>query len=240
MSRKTGTSRRVREAEAPPDRPISSQVGATIVGAGRADPELVRKALRRGPLLVCADGGARHAAKLGLVPDRVIGDMDSLPTRLLKGLDVERVISVQEQESTDFEKCVRVTLAPLLLGVGVLEPRIDHGLASLNVLVRRHDRRIILIGESDLVFHCPPEIQLKLPIGTRVSLFPMREVRGTSRGLLYPIDGLKLEPAGRTGTSNENCNREVGLRFRMPGMLVILPIRCFDEACEALLASRNW
>ena len=37
------------------------------------------KAAARGAVIVCADGGARHAIRLGLRPDFVVGDMDSAP-----------------------------------------------------------------------------------------------------------------------------------------------------------------
>ena len=34
--------------------------------------------LRKKPFIVCADGGANKARKLGIVPDLIIGDLDSV------------------------------------------------------------------------------------------------------------------------------------------------------------------
>ena len=36
--------------------------------------------------IICADGGARHAYTLGLVPDLIIGDMDSLDGEMQRTL----------------------------------------------------------------------------------------------------------------------------------------------------------
>ena len=41
-------------------------------------PDLLREVAGRADLVVAADGGARHALEAGIVPDVVVGDMDSL------------------------------------------------------------------------------------------------------------------------------------------------------------------
>ena len=63
------------------------------------DSKSVRKAAKEADAVICADGGARHAKALGIAPDFVVGDMDSLAhplprtwkrTRYWCDLDVER------------------------------------------------------------------------------------------------------------------------------------------------------
>lgn len=48
-----------------------------------------------------------------------------------------RVHHLAEQESTDFDKCLRNIRAPFVLALGVAGARIDHGLAVMNGLVQR-------------------------------------------------------------------------------------------------------
>ena len=50
-----------------------------IVGAGECTEEFLPQA---GDLLIAADGGYRHLAARGLVPDLLLGDFDSLEGRL--------------------------------------------------------------------------------------------------------------------------------------------------------------
>jgi thiamine pyrophosphokinase len=54
-------------------------VRAAVFLNGAADPpELLRAAAGRADLVVAADGGARRALDAGIVPELVVGDMDSL------------------------------------------------------------------------------------------------------------------------------------------------------------------
>ena len=50
---------------------------------------LLRRVAERADLVVAADGGARYALEAGVVPDLVVGDMDSLGEDL--ALEVERL-----------------------------------------------------------------------------------------------------------------------------------------------------
>jgi len=185
---------------------------------------------------VAADGGAEVLLRHGVTPEAVIGDFDSLPDAVRAALPAGALHHIAEQDSTDFDKCLRHIAAPLILGLGFLGARVDHQLSVFNRLVARPDVRCILIGRDDVVFHCPREITLTLAPRMRVSLFPMRPVTGRSAGLRWPIDGLDFAPGGRVGTSNEATGAEVRLEMDGPGMLVILPRAALDPAVRAVLS----
>jgi thiamine pyrophosphokinase len=112
----------------------------------------------------------------------------------------------------------------------------DHTLAVLSVLARLGDKRCLILGEEDVVFHAPAGRRLALALarGTRVSLFPMAPVAGRSTGLAWPIAGLEFAPAGRVGTSNA-ATGPVTLTFDGDGMLVIVPRGCLGAAIAALV-----
>lgn len=205
----------------------------TIIGGGEVPPALLREALSVAPVLVAADGGADTALGCGHMPRAVIGDFDSISAQAQAAIPQARLHRVAEQESTDFEKCLRAVQAPLILGLGLLGPRIDHQLAAMNALVRFPNRRCILLGTEDLCFICPPALDLDLPVGTRLSLFPLAEVTGHSEGLCWPIGGLRFAPDGRVGTSNA-VTGPVRLRMDGPGMAVILPHAHLHAAIAAL------
>ena len=212
---------------------IRSQDPVTLLGASPLPAGALETALARAPRLVAADGGALAALDAGHVPEAVIGDLDSLPTMAATQLPPDRVHRIPEQATTDFDKSLRNIEAPLVLGVGFLGARLDHELAAMNVLVRK-GQGCILLGTHDLVFAAPRRLALPLAPGTRVSLFPMAPVTGTSEGLDYPIDMVDFHPAGMTGTSNR-ANGPVRLSFTGRGMLVILPLETLDLVIEALV-----
>ena len=75
---------------------------------------------------------------------------------------------------------------------------------------------------------------LTLPVGSRISLYPLAPVSGHSTGLRWEIDGLAFAPDGMIGTSNEVAAPRVTLRFDAPKMLVILPVRSLRAALIGL------
>ncbi|RYH09572.1 thiamine diphosphokinase [Tropicimonas sp. IMCC6043] len=211
--------------------------GITLLGGGDAATEDLNEALALAPCLVAVDGGAETALAAGVTPRAVIGDMDSLPEGARTAIPADRLHEIPEQDSTDFDKALRSVAAPLVLGVGFLGRRIDHQLANLNVLVRRAERRCILIGTHDVVFAAPAQIRLDLDPGSRVSLFPMAPISGRSQGLHWPIEGLDMAPGAGIGTSNrveEAPAGPVALEFPAPGMLVILPRAALAAAVAGL------
>ncbi len=202
---------------------VQSDGGVTLLGGGALGAGDLQEALALAPLLVAADGGAVPALAAGHVPQAVIGDMDSLTPDQIAAIPQNRLHRIPEQDSTDFDKALRHIQAPFVLAVGFTGARIDHELAVYHTLVKRSDWRCVIVGAEDIVLHVPDAIDLRLPIGTRVSLFPMGEVAGRSKGLRWPIHGLAFRPTQRIGTSNIAAEAEVGLQFDGPGMLLILP-----------------
>lgn len=213
---------------------VSTSEPVCLVGGGEVGPRDLSDAKRYTSTFVAADSGAAILLDAGLEPDAVLGDFDSLCADTRARLRPETLHHIAEQDSTDFDKCLRNISAPLILGVGFLGARVDHQLGVFNRLVARPDLRCVVLGEHDIAFCAPPKLALSLPVGTRVSLFPMAPVRGRSRGLRWPIDGLGFAPDARTGTSNEASEDRVHLGFDAPGILVILPRDCLDAALTAV------
>ena len=97
------------------------------------------------------------------------------------------------------------------------------------------EKRILLIGEDDVVFLCPRTYEISLDSGVRVSLFPLAEIGGCgSEGLRWPIDGLEFSPLGQIGTSNRANGGPVRLWFDREAMLLILPLAEMENAFRSL------
>lgn len=206
---------------------LDSPTPVTLVGGGPVEGGLLAQALALADTLIAADSGANVAENLGQRVDHVIGDMDSVDLTTLHGS--AELHPIAEQMSTDLDKCLYSTNAPYYLGIGFLNGRLDHELAACHSLLRAFDKQVMLLGEKDLCFLAPLEMSLDLPIGTRVSLFPMAEVSGTSKGLKWPIHAYQFSPARMIGTSNETDADRVDLTFNHRRMLVILPVEFLRE-----------
>lgn len=205
------------------DEIVSIEEPVLLVGGAIGDNPLLKGLLAEFNFAVGVDSGADWLMSVGRVPDALIGDLDSVSMATRTAMPTERVHHIEEQDSTDFDKALRSVSGPLIVGIGFLGGQADHLLAVLNTLVRFQDRAVVLVGEKDVIFHLPPAIYLDLEPGTRVSLFPMREVDGMSTGLHWPIEGLEMAPWGQIGTSN-HADGPVHINMHGSGMLLILPV----------------
>ena len=217
---------------------VQSTHGVTLAGGGPFSARDLRLALKRAPLAVAADSGADRLLRFGVVPEAVIGDMDSISDVARAEIPVERQHLVAEQVTTDFDKALRLIRAPLVLALGFAGARLDHGLAAFTTLIARAEQRCILIGPQDVAFAAPARLELALTPGEPLSLFPMAPVTGRSEGLEWPIAGISFAPDGMIGTSNRVVARRVVLEFDRRGMLVILPRGRLDAAIRALREAR--
>ncbi|MEM9011442.1 MAG: thiamine diphosphokinase [Pseudomonadota bacterium] len=201
-----------------------------LVGGGVLDRGDLDLARRYAAHFVAADGGADQLAALGQRPDAIVGDLDSLKDPAAWREAGVPVHHSADQDTTDFEKCLDLLAAPLLLCIGFGGARLDHQLAALAALAARPSVPAILIDREEIVFQSRDAV-LDLAPGTRVSLFPMATSTGVrSEGLRWSVEGLTLAPAVRVGTSNVAIAGQVRVAFDRPGVLMLLPRDSLDAA----------
>ncbi|MEM9782341.1 MAG: thiamine diphosphokinase [Pseudomonadota bacterium] len=219
------------------DRPV------LLVGGGALEAQILTRgiaALGGAPPIIAADGAADRLRELGRMPSLIIGDLDSLKDPAAWPPRGVPVVHIREQDSTDFEKCLMATAAPLYLGVGFTGGRLDHGLAVLNTMATRPSKRVVLLSAHETVMHLPAghPVSLAVGAGAPVSLFPLRTVEpGPCHGLTWPLDGLTLAPGamegGVIGTSNRAEVETVSLTMAQDGVLLLAP----PESLDAVLAA---
>lgn len=214
-----------------------------LLGGGACSRSMLSSLMQRHYPLVVADGGASHLDVqnlesrspegqsldgVSIVPDLIIGDLDSLENRR-RWQSVTRVVEIEEQDTTDFEKCLYTVDAPRYLALGFSGKRLDHTLAALHVAAKyQTSKQVLLIGTDDVVFMCRGAQQFQLRRGVRFSIFPLEPVSFIeSTGLKYSLNGLSLSPTTMIGTSNEVTDDLVTLDTE-PGSVgayaVILPV----------------
>ena len=166
-------------------------------------------------LVIAADGGARHAAALGLKIDRWVGDGDSLGldgVEALRQAGVPVELAPQDKDESDTELAITAAAAAGASEVTIVGalggPRVDHALA--NALLLAHPRlrgrraRILDAAARISLLSGPARAVLEGRQGDLVSLLPVAgDATGvTTYGLKFGLEGGVLE-AGRTrGLSN--------------------------------------
>ena len=213
---------------------------AILIGAAPTDLAGIELCAPEWPVFA-ADGGVHTALANHLHPRAVIGDMDSIGA--IDQLDPAIALIHQAgQDDTDFEKCLNLIHAPLIVGFGFLGARHDHMLAALHSLASLADSRpVILVGQDDVMVRVRGDCQFHLPIDTRVSLWPLgRQNFIQSQGLAWPVDGLTMEIGKQAGTSNRVTATKVKIKAGPgDGYMVILPTDCLHLLLQAALHLAN-
>ena len=184
-----------------------------LVGGSIVSLNLLKLISKLHPIFA-ADSGANVLVNEKINFKAVIGDMDSINKEILKNPKIETIL-ISDQNSSDLEKCFSLVKANIFIGFGFLDLRLDHSLASLTAICKNNSAKaIILVGELDTVVWVKGEWSCNIPIGTRVSIWPLSEqLFLNSTGLKYPLNNLKMHPLNLIGTSNETVKDSFSLKI---------------------------
>jgi thiamine pyrophosphokinase len=214
---------------------ISFLKTTVLLGNAEVQPQFFEELYVPGEPLIAADGGANFLRERSLIPNAIIGDMDSLEDRAFFE-DKCDVIEIEEQDSTDLEKCLMRVEAPLFLALGFLGKRFDHTLEVLHVLRKFADKKILFFSKEDVIFLLPRNWKLQLPLATRVSFYPLGACKVlASGGFKYPLDGLCFEQGLQIGTSNVTLSEDIFLQCDRQEMIGILPIEHWEKLAQSIL-----
>jgi thiamine pyrophosphokinase len=185
---------------------------ALIVAGGRPVRPIVLERIDTPAWIVAADSGLDHAYDLGLEPDLVIGDMDSVSESALHraeaaGTSIERFPI--GKDATDLELAIQAAAAAgfdhatIIGGTG---GRLSHTLA--NALVLAVDRGIRLEWLTSrariAALHVGQTARFVASDGIILSLLPIGgPAVCTSQGLRWVLDHTELLPGSTRGISNE-------------------------------------
>lgn len=207
---------------------------AFIISGGRiADPESLRPWLdsEPGAVVICADGGARYAAAMGIVPSVIVGDMDSIDGSLLsffeeKGSTILRYSPSKDETDTELALSHALTLDPRKVFLfGVLGTRVDHSLANIFLLAGAvpADVDLRIIDDSCEMFLVMDQLLLRGLAGQTVSLLPLSPVVSgiTLRGFEYPLREGVMEMGRSLGVSNRLSGTEGFITVKAGRLLVI-------------------
>lgn len=193
------------------------------------DLEKARALIKPDDIIICADGGTRHALALGLTPSFIIGDMDSLPANFDHStFNGELILFPKDKSETDLELAVQhaLTLNPdQTIILGALGGRMDQTLANIALLSSRQlaTSNIKLTDGVEEIFFCRDQVQVRGRSGDTVSLIPWQgTVEGVFTGnLKWHLHYETLYPDKTRGISNEMTADIASVRIKSGLLLVI-------------------
>ncbi len=211
LARATGMERRKGRDAMPGD---GKKRIAVLAGSRIEDLEWLRRELAGAApeAVLCADGGARYARLLGVVPDLIVGDLDSLAEELQRSFRAEGIAMAgypARKDETDTQLALEQALAMgagEILVFGALGNRLDHTLANIGLLLlgRNRGAAVVLRDESCDVFAVTGEAVIRGEAGQTVSVFPLGgDAAGIDlTGFEYPLAGAAMTLSRPYGISN--------------------------------------
>jgi len=186
---------------------------AVVLAGGKIENyDKVKKYLCESSLIICADSGIEHAFNMGIIPDLLVGDMDSISPEAaakVQELGIEKYTYPSEKDYTDTELAIDIAISKGVREVillGGLGDRPDHSLANIYLMVnfKRQGLELKLAGENWEMFLIDKVAEVSGKKGDILSLIPISpEAIGVeTEGLYYPLKGETLLMGPARGISN--------------------------------------
>lgn len=165
-----------------------------------ANPNANRRYIAPGDTIICADGGTLHALSLGLLPNLIVGDLDSLPPATQKAMEAGQVKILRhpvKKDQTDLELALSVAVeqnAAEILILTALGGRLDQHLANIFLLTRPEWRsarlRLADGNQQAWLLRGPDRLEICGSPGDTLSVVVLSEqLTGlTLSGVEWPLD----------------------------------------------------
>jgi len=182
-------------------------------------------------LIICCDGAAYNMDMAKIMPDIIIGDMDSLKPLQLKyyraqGINIIEYPSQKDLTDTELALDYAINLKPEEIYIwGALGGRIDHILGNVFLLIKGKKAGIntFLIDEYGEAFMPQGEVVFQDAAGSTVSLLALSaKVEDiTMSGFFYPLYKETLHRGETRGLSNYINDITAKITFSAGELLVI-------------------
>ena len=204
---------------------------AFIYTGGTVFDEYLTEKPEAGDLVIAADAGYLTARRLGITPDVVLGDFDTLgEENIPDGVECLRVPA--EKDDTDTQLAVKVAIergAWEIVMIGGMSGRIDHTLSTLAILENLWERKAGRIyatltdGKNRVRFVRSSGVILPRSQYRYFSLIAADEtVKGiTLEGCKYPLKNGRISRRNQWAVSNEITGNCALIEIRRGGAWVI-------------------
>jgi thiamine pyrophosphokinase len=195
-------------------------------------PALDRSHLKVEDKIYAANGGLHHILAFDLLPDIVIGDLDSIENGIIRRLESKAIEILQHptrKDETDLELALKTAVergAEQILILGGLGGRWDQTIANvlLSTLPELKERQVTFIdGLQELRLLRPGQHRIQGVTGETISLIPLGgDATGVeTHGLEYVLRGEALAFGATRGVSNVLARERASVSFESGSLLLV-------------------
>jgi len=203
---------------------------AIIANGTINDTKFHKKLLDDVDIILCADGGANTAKKMDIIPDYIIGDLDSADSSVIDFFkkNKTKIIHDNNQNKTDLELALALAenLNPNdIIILGAIGDRIDHTLANILCLTKiKSNVKAQIIDNKNTIELIRDSIDFKGDKNDVVSVIPLEDISNLNyTGLKWNVKNLDTK-LGWFGISNRFVNNKANISF-LKGKLLVIKVR---------------
>ena len=193
------------------------------------DEDFHKDLIKDSDVIICADGGANNAKNMGIIPDYIIGDLDSVSLSVIrdhfKNNDKTKIIKDTNQDKTDLELAISLaeTLDPTeIIILGAIGNRIDHTIANILCLNKiKSDIKTQIIDDKNIIELVENPKDITGNKNDIVSIIPLTDVLGLSYSGMKWLVSDKDTKFGWFGISNRLTSNKANVSFSKGKLLVI-------------------
>lgn len=196
-----------------------------LIANGESPPlDILISEINKSDLIVAIDGGVNHCKDAHIVPDYLVGDLDSLDKTYVKKHPKIKIIKAENQDFTDLQKTLKfiIPFNPDSVSLfSVSGKRSDHSLANFIILSNQKIDYNLTIYDSFGKWSLlqPGVHKFSLPKDTIVSLISINPVKDlTLTGFRFPVKN-KDYPNNFIGISNIVNENSTKIEFLMGKIL---------------------
>jgi thiamine pyrophosphokinase len=207
-----------------------------IANGNLKNPAFYRDLIQNDDFIICVNGGSSHALAIGVRPDLLIGDLDSLPDQDRKNImnaNPELIEYPTEKDKSDLEIALNYALemnpARIIIFGALGGKRADHAFINppLLALALRKNIPAIMIDEIHEISLHDKSFIVDGKCGDILSLFALSEAVRSIRteGLKYPLNNEEFFFPSTRGLSNELTGSRASVNFSSGLLLTVKVIR---------------
>jgi thiamine pyrophosphokinase len=196
-------------------------------------PEKNKQYISSGDKIICADGGTLHALQMGLIPDILVGDFDSLPAHVLQEMKNKNIVIEQfpeKKDKTDLELALQTSErfdTDEVLILTALGGRMDQYLNNILLLTRSDwkQKRIRIAdgGQQGWILKGPDELALTGQMGDILSVIPITgQIDGLYlSGLEWSLTNEKVKRGSTLTLSNRFIENKATIKIKAGICLIV-------------------
>jgi thiamine pyrophosphokinase len=177
--------------------------------------------------IISCDGASDFLRRHSVMPDYIIGDLDTIKPKTLAYYKNKKVIVKKNlnQNKNDLEKALDLAFSKRFKNISIIGfsgKRFDHSVNNLSILKRYYRKANIMVYDNMFeMFIINKSAEFNCKKGDIVSLIPLPEAKGIkTTGLKYPLKNETLTFGKREGALNEAAGNFVKIVINKGALLV--------------------